>query len=75
MFAQVFHSATRNVSLPRKEIGVRTIFNILGPLTNPANAEAQLLGVYEVGLVMKLTKVLVKLGTESAISCSRNGWL
>ena len=67
MFAQVFHSATRNVSLPRGEIGIRTVFNILGPLTNPANAKAQLLGVYEVGLVMKLTKVLVKLGIESAI--------
>jgi len=67
MFAPVFHSATKNVSVPRKEIGVRTVFNILGPLTNPANAKAQLLGVYEVGLVMKLTKVLVKLGLESAI--------
>lgn len=67
MFAQVFHSATKNVSVPRKEIGVRTVFNILGPLTNPANAKAQLLGVYEAGLVMKLTKVLAKLGIESAI--------
>ncbi len=69
MFAQVFHSATRNVSLPRKEIGVRTVFNILGPLTNPANAKAQLLGVYDDGLVLKLTKVLAKLGIESAIVC------
>lgn len=67
MFAQVFHSATKNVSLPRREIGIRTVFNILGPLTNPANAKAQLLGVYEVGLVMKLTKVLAKLGIESAV--------
>jgi anthranilate phosphoribosyltransferase len=67
MFAQVFHSAARNVSRPRKEIGIRTVFNILGPLTNPANTKAQLLGVYDDGLVLKLAEVLVKLGIESAI--------
>ena len=67
MFAQVFHSATKNVSAPRREIGVRTVFNILGPLTNPANTKAQLLGVYDDGLVLKLAEVLVKLGIERAI--------
>ena len=67
MFAQVFHSATRNVSIPRGEIGIRTVFNILGPLTNPANARAQLLGVYDDALVMKMARVLHKLGIERAI--------
>ena len=45
LFAQVFHSATKNVAIPRREIGIRTIFNLLGPLTNPAGAKAQLIGV------------------------------
>jgi anthranilate phosphoribosyltransferase len=67
LFAPVFHSATKNVSLPRKEIGFRTIFNLLGPLTNPASAKAQLLGVYDDELVLKLAHVLRKLGIESAM--------
>jgi anthranilate phosphoribosyltransferase len=67
LFAPVFHSATKNVAVPRKEIGVRTVFNLLGPLTNPANAKAQLLGVYDDSLVVKMAEVLRKLGIESAI--------
>lgn len=67
LFAQVFHSATKNVGLPRREIGIRTIFNVLGPLTNPAGAKTQLIGVYDASLVLKLAKVLEKLGTEDAI--------
>lgn len=67
LFAQIFHSATKNVALPRKEIGIRTIFNVLGPLTNPAGAKAQLVGVYDDGLVLKMVKVLEKIGSEDAI--------
>jgi anthranilate phosphoribosyltransferase len=67
LFAPIFHSATKNVAVPRKEIGVRTVFNLLGPLTNPANAKAQLLGVYDDSLVVKMANVLGRLGIESAI--------
>ena len=67
MFAQVFHCATKNVAFPRREIGIRTVFNVLGPLTNPAGAKAQLVGVYDDGLVMKIASVLKKIGIEDAI--------
>ncbi|MDO5292577.1 MAG: anthranilate phosphoribosyltransferase [bacterium] len=62
MFAQKYHSAMRFVAPVRKELGIRTIFNILGPLGNPAGANMQLLGVYEEALVEPLAKVLVQLG-------------
>ncbi len=62
MFAQVYHSAMRFVGPVRKEIGIRTIFNILGPLTNPASATAQLLGVYDESLVEPMAQVLMNLG-------------
>jgi anthranilate phosphoribosyltransferase len=67
MFAPAFHPAMKNAVIPRKEIGIRTVFNILGPLTNPANANAQLLGVYSPSLVEPLAEVLQKLGTEEAL--------
>lgn len=67
VFAQVFHSATKNVASPRREIGIRTVFNVLGPLTNPAGAKAQLVGVYDDGLVLKVANVLKKIGIEDAI--------
>ena len=67
MFAPAFHPAMKNAIVPRREIGVRTVFNILGPLTNPANATAQVLGVYDPGLVEQMAKVLEKLGIEEAI--------
>ncbi len=67
MFAPAFHPAMKNAIIPRREIGVRTVFNILGPLTNPANATAQVLGVYDPNLVEQMAKVLQKLGTEEAI--------
>lgn len=67
LFAPVFHLATKNVALPRSEIGIRTIFNLLGPLTNPAGAKAQLVGVYDDSLVLKMARVLSKIGTEDAI--------
>ena len=67
MFAPAFHPAMKNAIVPRREIGIRTVFNILGPLTNPANANAQVLGVYDPGLVEPMAKVLDKLGIEEAI--------
>lgn len=67
MFAPSFHPAMKNAIIPRREIGVRTVFNILGPLTNPANASCQVLGVYDASLVDSLAKVLQKLETEEAL--------
>ncbi len=67
MFAPAFHPAMKNVIIPRREIGVRTVFNMLGPLTNPANATAQILGVYDPSLVELTARVLQKLGVEEAI--------
>lgn len=67
MFAPVFHPAMKHAIGPRREIGVRTVFNILGPLTNPAGANAQLLGVYHESLLKPLANTLRNLGTESAI--------
>ena len=67
MFAPAFHPAMKNAILPRREIGVRTVFNILGPLTNPASANAQVLGVYDQKLVEPIAKVLQRLGLEEAL--------
>jgi anthranilate phosphoribosyltransferase len=67
MFAPAFHPAMKNAIVPRREIGIRTVFNILGPLTNPANANAQVLGVYDPKLVDPMAQVLQKLGTEEAL--------
>lgn len=62
LFAPALHGAMKHAIGPRREIGIRTIFNILGPLTNPAAADRQVLGVYDEKLVEVLAKVLVKLG-------------
>ena len=67
MFAPVFHPAMMYASPPRREIGIRTVFNILGPLTNPAGAEAQLLGVADGELTMKMAEVLSLLGCHHAL--------
>ncbi|MEM2914248.1 MAG: anthranilate phosphoribosyltransferase, partial [Candidatus Bathyarchaeia archaeon] len=67
MFAPQFHPATRYATKPRRELGVRTIFNILGPLTNPADANAQLIGVYDSKLVRFVAEVLRKLECEEAM--------
>lgn len=66
LFAPIFHPAMKNVVRQRREIGVRTIFNILGPLSNPADAPYQLMGVYDKDLVEPIAKVLVKLGIKRA---------
>ena len=62
LFAPALHGAMKHAIGPRREIGIRTIFNILGPLTNPAKADSQVMGVYNAGLVEKLAGVLHKLG-------------
>jgi anthranilate phosphoribosyltransferase len=62
LFAPALHGAMKHAIGPRREIGIRTIFNILGPLTNPAGAECQVMGVYSAQLVEKLAHVLHKLG-------------
>jgi anthranilate phosphoribosyltransferase len=67
MFAPSFHPAMKYASAPRREIGIRTVFNILGPLTNPAGAQAQVLGVADGALVEKMSKVLQLLGCKHAL--------
>ena len=67
MFAQVYHKAMKYVAPVRRDLGIRTIFNILGPLTNPANASMQLMGVYEEALVEPMAKVLSKLGVKNGM--------
>ena len=67
LFAPVFHKAMKHAVKPRKELGLRTIFNILGPLTNPARADYQVLGVYDPDLVRPMCEVLKNLGLKSAI--------
>lgn len=67
MFAPAFHPAMKNAIQPRREIGIRTVFNILGPLTNPANANAQVVGVYDINLVERIAAVLQKLQLEEAL--------
>lgn len=64
LFAPALHSAMKHAIGPRREIGIRTIFNILGPLTNPAGADCQVMGVYRADLVGKLAGVLHKLGCK-----------
>ena len=70
LFAQKYHPAMRFVGSVRREIGIRTIFNVLGPLANPAGASMQLLGVYSEALVEPLARVLYNLGGMDEISLS-----
>ncbi len=67
MFAPIFHPAMKRVGPIRQEMGVRTVFNILGPLTNPANAKVQLVGVYDKRLCEVFARVMKKLGVERAM--------
>lgn len=64
LFAQKYHTSMRYVGAIRRELGIRTVFNILGPLTNPAKPELQLMGVYDEYLVEPLAKVLTSLGVR-----------
>ena len=67
MFAPAFHPAMRFAAGPRREIGIRTVFNILGPLTNPAGATHQLLGVADSSLGRMMAEVLLRLGSEHVL--------
>src|SRR5215467_5559262 len=67
LFAQAAHTATRHATPARKEIGVRTVFNLLGPLTNPAGAQAQVLGVFSADVLDLVAETLLHLGTERAM--------
>jgi len=67
MFAPKFHPAMKHAIGPRKEIGQRTIFNLIGPLTNPAGADVQLMGVYAPSLTEPLANVLADLGARAAL--------
>ena len=74
MFAPTHHAATRHAIGPRKEIGVRSIFNLLGPLTNPANAQYQLVGVFDQKWVRPLAEVFGELGSRhTVVVCSDDG--
>lgn len=64
-FAQKYHTSMKYVGSIRKELGIRTVFNILGPLTNPASPARQLLGVYDESLVEPLARVLTSLGAQT----------
>ncbi|MDR0820678.1 MAG: anthranilate phosphoribosyltransferase [Endomicrobium sp.] len=67
LMAQTFHSSMKYVAKVRKELGIRTIFNILGPLANPAKASYELIGVYDENLVEPIASVLVNLGVKRAM--------
>lgn len=73
MLAPVFHPAMGRVIGPRKELGTRTVFNILGPLTNPANADAQVVGVYDPELVSLLAEVLSLMEVDRALVVHGSG--
>ncbi len=64
LFAPLYHSAMKYCAKPRAELGIRTLMNIMGPLSNPASASIQVLGVYDQNLTDKLAQVLVRLGTQ-----------
>lgn len=66
LYAPLFHGAMKHAAGARRETGIRTIFNLLGPLTNPAGATAQVMGVYDPGLTEKIGHVLNRLGTREA---------
>jgi anthranilate phosphoribosyltransferase len=64
MFAPLHHSAMKHAAGPRRELGLRTVFNMLGPMTNPAGVTRQLIGVFDPGLCRPMTEVLKRLGSE-----------
>ena len=67
LFAQKYHTSMKYVGAIRKELGIRTVFNILGPLTNPAHPSYQVLGVYDESLVEPLAQVLMELGVKKGV--------
>lgn len=75
LFAPSFHSSMRFAAIPRREIGVRSVFNILGPLANPAATDYILLGVYDEGLMETMARVLINLGIKGAMIIHGNDGL
>ena len=72
-YAPLYHPAMKSVAVTRREIGIRTIFNLLGPLTNPAGADAQLIGVYSPELTRVFAEVLRELRYSSCHGSPRSG--
>ncbi|OUS77363.1 anthranilate phosphoribosyltransferase [Paenibacillus sp. MY03] len=75
MFAQLYHPSLRHAAAPRRELGIRTIFNMLGPLTNPAGADRQLLGLYDRTRTETIAEVLGELGLSRALVVSSHDGL
>ena len=75
LYAPFFHGAMKNIAAPRSEIGIRSIFNLIGPMMNPAGASAQVLGVYEQKLTDKIAQVLKRLGIREAFVVCGEGTL
>jgi anthranilate phosphoribosyltransferase len=67
LYAPTYHASLKHAVVPRKELGFRTVFNLLGPLANPAASSRQLLGVYDYESAQKMAKALCQLGTEKAL--------
>ncbi len=74
LFAPNFHPAMKHAMPTRKELGIRTVFNILGPLTNPAKATVQLIGVYKKEMTRLLASVTAKMGHKASLVVHSNGW-
>lgn len=72
LFAQLYHPSMKHAAAPRRELGVRTVFNMLGPLTNPAGADRQLLGIYDRSKTETVATVLKELGSKRALVVSSN---
>ncbi len=67
LFAPMFHSSMKHAVIPRKELGFRTVFNLLGPLSNPANAKRQVIGVFSTEYAEKMAEALKRLGAEHVL--------
>ncbi|WP_039835086.1 anthranilate phosphoribosyltransferase, partial [Paenibacillus sonchi] len=70
LFAQIYHPSMKHAAAPRKELGFRTVFNMLGPLTNPAGADRQLMGIYDRDKTQTIAHVLKELGSKRAMIVS-----
>lgn len=70
LFAQLYHPSMKHAAGPRKELGIRTVFNMLGPLTNPAGADRQVLGIYDRSKTQTIAEVLRELGSKRALVVS-----
>lgn len=73
MFARAFHPSMKNVAVVRGDLGIRTIFNILGPISNPSDARCQVIGVYKEELVHPLASAMMEMGVERGVVMCSNG--